>query len=97
MAKRHHKNSEAARQYSANPDKSYMRPETEYRQERKDAGMIQNDNSKIANLPTEVMMKAYPECPAYMDWEMEDNIRGIDKQLSGDNAARRRGFSPHKY
>lgn len=65
--------------------------------EKKDAGMIGNDSSKFANLPTEVMFKAYPECPAYMDSEMQDNIRGIDKQLSKDNSARRSGFDPHKY
>lgn len=87
MAKRHYRR----------PDHSNMKPETEYRQEEKDSAMIRNDNSKIANLPTEVMMKAYPPCPAYMDWEMEDNIKGIDKQQSSDNAKRRGGFSPHKY
>lgn len=65
--------------------------------EKKDAGMIGNDHSKFANLPTEVMFKAYPECPAYMDMEMQDNIRGIDKQLSSDNSKRRSGFDAHKY
>ncbi len=66
-------------------------------QEQKDAGMIKNEHSKFANLPTEVMMKPYPEVPAYMDFDMEDNIRGIDKQISNDNSKRRSGFSPHKY
>lgn len=86
MMKRHH-----------NPDRGYMKPDSEYRQEEKDAGMIENDHSAFANLPMEMMMKPYPPCPAYMDWEMEDNIKGIDKQQSADNSARRRGFSPHKY
>lgn len=70
---------------------------TEMHQEQKDAAMIGNEHSKFANLPTEVMMKPYPPCPAYMDYEMEDNIRGIDKQLGEDNSARRRGTDPHKY
>jgi hypothetical protein len=74
-----------------------MKPDSEAMNEHRDAGMIHNEISKFANLPTEVMMKAYPPCPAYMDWEMEDNIRGIDKQQSNDNSARRRGFQPHKY
>lgn len=74
-----------------------MKRDSEYRMEEKDGHMIANEHSKFANLPTEVMMKAYPPCPAYMDWEMEDNIKGIDKQEGSDNAARRRGFSPHKY
>lgn len=70
---------------------------TEFRMEEKDAGMIHNEHSKFANLPTEVMMKPYPECPAYMDWNMEDNIRGIDKQEGMDNSKRRSGFDAHKY
>lgn len=70
---------------------------TEMRQEQKDAAMIKNEHSKFANLPTEVMMKPYPECPAYMDFDMEDNIRGIDKQISNDNSKRKSGFQPHKY
>lgn len=74
-----------------------MKHDSEMTQEKRDAGMIGNDHSAFANLPTEVMMKAYPPSPAYMDWEMEDNIKGIDKQQSADNAARKRGFSPHKY
>ena len=73
-----------------------MEPDSEYAQERKAAGMIGNDHSKFANLPTEVMMKEYPACPAYMDWEMEDNIRGINLSLANDNARRRAGFD-HKY
>jgi hypothetical protein len=74
-----------------------MKHDSEHRMEEKDGHMIGNESSKFANLPTEVMMKAYPPCPAYMDWEMQDNIKGIDRQEGNDNAARRRGFSPHKY
>jgi len=82
---------------SRHAGRRYMHSDSEMTQERRDAGMISNDYSKIANLPTEVMMKAYPPCPAYMDWEMQDNIIGIDRQLSNDNAKRRSGFDPHKY
>ena len=82
MARHHHKK---------------MHHHSEASMERKDSGMIHNERSKFANLPTEVMMKPYPECPAYMDFEMEDNIRGIDKQIGSDNAKRRGGMSPHKY
>jgi len=77
--------------------KRHYPSDAELKAENKDAGMIGNDTSAFANLPTQVMMKAYPECPAYMNWEMEDNIRGIDKQLSGDNSRRKAGFDPHKY
>ena len=43
------------------------------------------------------MMKAYPECPAYMDGFLDDSIHGIDKQQGADNSRRRSGFSEHKY
>jgi len=69
----------------------------EMQSEKIDGGMIGNDYTKIANLPTEVMMKAYPPCPAGMDYDMQDNIKGVDRQLAADNAARVRGFDPHKY
>ena len=65
--------------------------------EEHDGGMIGNDTSKFANLPTEVMMKAFPENPAYMNWEYEDDIQGVDKQISADNSKRKSGFGPHKY
>ena len=74
-----------------------MEPHSERIQEKKDAGMIHNDYSKHANLPTEVMFKDYPPCQAYMNWDMEDNIHGIDKQQHNDNARRKSGFNPHKY
>lgn len=88
MAKRHHDGGRHSgmKHYHSERD-----------QEKKEAGMIGNEHSKFANLPTEVMMKAYPPCPAYMDFDMEDNIRGIDKQQSSDNSRRKAGFDPHKY
>jgi hypothetical protein len=83
MAKRHH--SEMHRQRS------------EHQMEVHDGAMIGNDHSKFANLPTEVMMKPFPVNPAYMDFEYEDNIRGIDKQIGEDHSKRKSGQSPHKY
>jgi len=70
---------------------------SEHGMEEKACGMIENDFSKMSNLPTEVMMKPYPVSPVYMDFEMEDNIDGIDMQLSKDNSKRKSGMSPHKY
>lgn len=70
---------------------------TEHHMEEKDGHMIRNEHSKFANLPTEVMFKEYPRPEAYMDFDMEDNIRGIDKQMGEDNSKRKAGFNPHKY
>lgn len=42
--------------------------------------MVKNDPSKIANMPTETMLKMYPENPSYFpNTELDDSIHGIDK------------------
>lgn len=70
----------------------------EAKAEQKDAAMIKSDFSKLANLPTDVIMREYPPCPAYMnDMSYPDDISGIDKALSANNAQRARGAKPHKY
>lgn len=51
--------------------------------ESRDAGMISEDKSAIANLPQNVIMKAYPEC-AYDSYNLNDNIHGIDVQVRDD-------------
>lgn len=94
MAKRHHGKHMSHSEYSKHHVADYAH---ESAMEHRDAGMIGNDHSRMANLPTEVMMKPYPPCPAYMDWNIEDNIKGIDKQIGEDNAKRKSGFQPHKY
>jgi hypothetical protein len=66
-------------------------------QEMQDGGMIREDRSAIANLPQEVMMKAYPKTGPYMPEDLDDTIRGVDKQMDGDDSQRRRTFNPHKY
>lgn len=70
----------------------------EAKAEQKDAAMIKSDFSKLANLPTEVIMKEYPPCPAYMnDMNYPDDVRGIDKALAANNRQRNAGAKPHKY
>jgi len=51
--------------------------------ESRDAGMISEDKSAIANLPQNVIMKAYPEC-SYDSYNLNDNIHGIDVQVRDD-------------
>ena len=48
-----------------------------------DAGyMVKNDKGAIANMPTEIMTKYYPENPSYAsETYYSDSIDGIDKQL----------------
>lgn len=87
MAKRHHSD-------GRHHMKSGL---TEHHMEQRDGHMIANDHSKFANLPTEVKMTPYPMSPASLDFHMEDNLHGIDKQISGDNSKRKSDFAPHKY
>ena len=48
-----------------------------------DASMIHEDRSAIANLPQNVIMKAYPAC-AYDSYNLNDDIKGIDTQMRDD-------------
>ena len=66
--------------------------------ESRDAGMISEDKSAIANLPQNVIMKAYPEC-AYDSYNLNDNIHGIDVQVRDDvmGGNRKKSQYPEKY
>ena len=73
------------RYYSSNG----MRPEyyagydARNRQELEDSGMIREDRSAIANLPQEVMFKAYPKGD-YLRYDLDDTIKGVDVQMNDD-------------
>ncbi len=58
--------------------------------------MVTNDNSKIANMPQDVMMKEYPY-PSMMDENYNDGISGIDKQMGEDHGKLRKQYKPHKF
>lgn len=66
------------------------------KQEMHDAGMIQEDHNAIANLPQEVMIKHYSEPYEYMPEDLDDTIRGIDRQIEYDDSKRRAHFKPKK-
>ncbi len=58
--------------------------------------MVRNDNSQIANMPQEKMMKSYPY-PSMMDENYNDGISGIDHQMSQDHGKLRSQYKPHKF
>lgn len=60
-------------------------------------GMIKEDRSAIANLPQQVIMKQYPESPYGNDYGLNDNIRGIDVQMSEDKVKPKKGNYPNKW
>jgi hypothetical protein len=61
------------------------------------AGMIKEDHRAIANLPQEVMIKAYAPMPGFLPEDLDDTIRGIDRQMSEDHKASKGGLNPMKF
>ena len=67
--------------------------------ETRDAEMIGEDHGAIANLPQGVVYKEYPKIDFY-SYNLNDNIRGIDKQMSDDVRGERKKSNkayPEKY
>jgi hypothetical protein len=60
-------------------------------------GMIREDKNAMANLPQEVMIKQYPRVRYEMDENINDNLRGIDRQMEDDGKKQKRGAFPEKY
>lgn len=58
--------------------------------------MIKNDESKIANMPQDVVMREYPY-PGMLDENYDDSMHGIDKQMAEDHGKLRKQYSPHKF
>lgn len=69
------------------------------RQEMEDAGMIREDRSEVANLPQEVKYGSYwgRVDRGYLDSDLDDTIRGVDRQMDKDESQGRKGMNPHKY
>lgn len=67
-------------------------------EEMREAGMISEDHSAIANMPQHVVMKPYPKAGPYMmDGQLNDTITGVDRQMDHDDSKRKGGMKPHKY
>lgn len=65
-------------------------------QEMEDGGMIREDHNATSNLPQEVMIKSYPRSYSYLPEDLDDTIRGVDKQIGLDDSKRREHFMPKK-
>lgn len=75
----------------------YAGAEPRRRQEMRDAGMIHEDHTAVANLPQEVYYKPYPKLSGYLPEGLDDTIRGVDEQIDADDRQRMKHFKPHKY
>ena len=79
--------------YSGDYAGSGMRRE----QEARDFSMISENKSAVANMPQEVVYKAWPKAGHYASYDLDDTIRGIDEQMNGDGAGMKRHKSRSKY
>ncbi len=89
MAKKRHHSSMSHREH-------YAGMEPRRRQEMEDAGMIHEDHSAIANMPQNVMIKAYPDAESYLPENLDDTIHGVDRQINMDDNKRKEHFAPKK-
>lgn len=74
----------------------YAGMEPRRRQELEDAGMIHEDHSAMANMPQSVKMTPYPKSYGYLPEDLDDTMRGIDRQLGYDNGKKMSHFMPKK-
>lgn len=65
--------------------------------ESKDFHMISEDKSAIANLPQNVMIKAYPNPDDYARYDLNDTIMGVDHQMREDSKRKKKGPYPEMY
>jgi len=106
MAKRYHHEKEShhmMRSHERSEHRSRMMAGEHYagaeprrRQEMEDAGMIHEDHNAVANLPQEVKMMYYPKEGGYLPENLDDTIRGVDRQMSMDNGKKMQHFKPRK-
>ena len=76
---------------------SYEGYDNRRRMERKDAGMISEDRSAIANLPQAAIYRAFPSTE-YASYGLDDTIKGIDNQMNKDiKGEKKSGKHPEKY
>lgn len=66
-------------------------------QERRDASMLHEDRTAIANMPQQVIYREYPKVRGYLNPNLDDTISGIDRQMEMDNKKRDENLQPEKY
>jgi hypothetical protein len=103
MAKRHHSSHHSSHhskmdghKFSHPHEGHYEGMEGRRTQEAEDGGMIREHPHAIANLPQEVMIKAYPRTGPMMPESLDDTISGVDRQMDYDDSQRRKNFYPKK-
>ncbi len=81
-----------------NYDRQRASDVSEYRRykEMYEAGIIHEDPRAVANLPQEVRYEAYPKAAGYLPEDLDDTLRGVDRQMGYDNRKKMEHFYPKK-
>lgn len=97
-AKRYHQTRKDRKDESRGMKKALRHDDSSRRhREMYDAGMISEDHNQVANLPQEVVMRSYPKIKDWMrDGDLDDTLRGVDRQMDADDAMRSRHMMPKK-
>lgn len=93
---RHQQNSRDGHMMRDSASQDYMGMPTSARRGLERPEMIYEDHRAIANLPQEVMIKAYPKTGPYLPEGLDDSINGVDRQMDYDDSQRRSHFFPKK-
>lgn len=67
------------------------------RMEAEDSMMIKSDPSAPAGLPQKEMIKFYPKADYASYPDLDDTLRGVDKQMKSDSGKEKKGKFPEKY
>jgi len=87
----------AKKRYYDGSQGAYAGPEARRTQEMEDGGMIEEDRNAIANLPQEVMIKAYQPADDYGVYNLDDTIRSVDHQRKEDAKHKKKGQFPDMF
>jgi len=76
-------------------DGDYAGQDARRAQEEADFGMI-SGKGEFANMPQNVVFKAYPKPAEYMPENINDGLSGVDSQIKMDVGKRNAKFAPKK-
>lgn len=87
----------AKRYYEERPvkgDGSETRMDHRRAMEMRDAGMICEDHSAVANLPQKEVYRSYSYDYKWTPEVLDDTISGVQRQLDADNRTKMKDFKP---
>ena len=94
----HHRTKHIAHSvHHAGHEGMYEGMEERRKQEREDASLFgESQHMYMANLPTEVILKTVARPYSGMPENLDDTMRGVDRQIGTDEAGMHKDFAPKK-